>query len=96
MSIKSTPLPEEIRRLAPLVGPKDLVQILVDHVIPEDNIFQLRDYMLELGLIVERQPRDLSEEILAKEPLLRRYGVPDSVYLAYSKVFPFISLKVKI
>ena len=48
-----------------------------DYKIPEDMIFQLRDYLLKWGLIVQRPYRDSSFK--DQDPLLRRYGIPDSI-----------------
>ena len=91
----ATQLPKKIKLMAKPIsislakgGPRDLCQILVDNMIPEDLILQLRDYMLERRLIVERPHRDSSDEIIEKrpdvfnspkDPLLRRYGVPDII-----------------
>ena len=58
-------------------GPLNLAQIVVETLIPEDQILQVRDYLLEQRLIQER-PDKGREHI--EDPILKVYGLQPPQY----------------
>ena len=58
-------------------GPLDLTQVVVETLISEDRILQVRDYLLEQKLIQER-PDKGREHI--EDPILKVYGLQPPQY----------------
>ncbi|MBI2044508.1 hypothetical protein HYT23_00465 [Candidatus Pacearchaeota archaeon] len=63
----------EILALLSRSGPLDLTQMVVGTWISEDEIFQVRDYLLERRLIQYRPDKEREH---MENPMLKVYGLP--------------------
>jgi len=79
MTAVITPVSPEIKDMANVFfkllrenGPLDLTQIIVETLISEDEILDVRDYLLTQGAIEERPDKGREQ---VEDPLLKVYGL---------------------